>query len=87
MYDLLSSRFSYSSIKFDGNVAFCMVVVWFMVLVCSLISLWGQGWSRRRTLLWAVAIICLPGVGVLAYLPFSWKTSNALRFTFPRWPW
>jgi hypothetical protein len=82
MYELILRRFSFDAIKFNDQILACMVVIWVAVVFCALTSIWGQTWTRTRRLAWSVAVVAVPFLGVLVYLPFSWKGRASLSFAF-----
>ena len=75
MSDFLS-RFSFDSVKFNPQVAVCMVLIWLAVVACAVGSLYTRPWNSKQRLFWILWIVCLPGIGVLSYLPFSLNTSR-----------
>jgi hypothetical protein len=75
MPDLLN-RFSFNEAKFDGQMMAVLVIVWLLVLVCAVSSIRSQAFNRRQLWFWVVIIVCLPGVGLLCYLPFSVSKDN-----------
>jgi hypothetical protein len=70
MLDLLN-RFSFSAAKFDSATMAILVIVWLLVLTCAVSSIRSQSFNRRQLWFWILIIVCLPGVGLLCYLPFS----------------
>lgn len=46
-------------------------LIWAFALWATIASLWSQDFSRRRRILWILAIIGAPVVGLLAYLAAS----------------
>lgn len=75
MRDLLD-RFTLDAIKFDYQVLAGMIVIWVLVLVCSIHSLMNQRMKASTRNLWIAVIVGLPIVGVLLYLPFSFRLEN-----------
>lgn len=78
------SRFSWDAIKFNDQVLACMLVVWAAVLICSVSSIRSQGFGKGQKAFWMAVIICLPLLGLLLYLPFSFKAVNYPEFFFWR---
>jgi hypothetical protein len=72
----LLDRFSLEALKFDAQVLTAMIVIWLVVLACALNSLFTQGVSRYKQVTWSLVMILLPIVGVLIYLPFSFRIEN-----------
>lgn len=75
MSDFLD-RFSLDAIKFDMVVMAGMVFVWFVVWICSLMSIRSQGLSKGRRVFWTLVVTFLPVIGVLLYIPFSFRVEN-----------
>jgi fatty-acid desaturase len=72
----LLDRFSLEALKFDYQVLAGMIMIWLIVLVCALHSLYAQGLSRSKQITWFLVMLLLPIVGVLIYLPFSFRIEN-----------
>ena len=53
------------------GVWLCVAVIWFLVIGCTLTSVFSRPFSRRKKVLWALVVVGVPLVGVLAYLPVS----------------
>lgn len=67
----LLNRFSFEAAKFNYQVAICLGVIWLAVVGCALFSIQSQPFSPRQRWFWILTILCLPGIGLLCYLPFS----------------
>ncbi len=67
----LLSRFSLDAVKMNGTIMFCMIVIWLAVLGCGISSVRSRPLNRSQRLFWILWIVCLPGIGILTYLPFS----------------
>ena len=70
MSDFLS-RFSYNAVKFNSQVLVCMVIIWLAIVGCAISSVFTHSWNRKQRLFWILWIVCVPGIGLLLYLPFS----------------
>lgn len=70
------SRFSFDSPKFGTQVMACIAIIWLAVLFCALTSINSQPWTRRQRIFWIVIVTAIPFVGVLMYLPFSFRIEN-----------
>ena len=70
------TRFSFDAVKFNGQIFAFLIVIWLVVLGCTISGILSQSFSRRHQAFWIVLVIALPLVGVLAYLPFSFKKDN-----------
>jgi len=75
MSDFLS-RFSFNAVKFNWQVAVCMGLIWLALVACAVSSLFTRPWNKRQRVFWILWIICVPGIGLLSYLPFSLNTSR-----------
>lgn len=62
--------------NFSWEVAFFAGLIWLVVVLCALWSIYGQPLPTRRKLLWAFVVVAFPGVGMLAYLPFSFNRDS-----------
>ena len=78
MRDLLG-RFSLDAVKFDSQLLVCALFVWVLVLVCSVFSIIHQSFTRKQRWFWILMIVCLPGLGLLVYLPFSLGRTHPSR--------
>ncbi len=67
------ARFSFDAVKLDGQALACLLCIWVVVIGCTISGILGQSFTRNRRIFWICAVIALPLVGVLAYLPFSFK--------------
>lgn len=65
------NRFSLEAAKFNGQVLLCLLVLWAVVIYCAVQSIQSQSFSERQRQAWLWVVICLPLLGLLAYLPFS----------------
>lgn len=78
------SRFSWDAIKFDDQVLACMVVIWGVVLMCAVSSIRSQNFGKIQRAFWLTLVIFVPLVGLLFYLPFSFRAANYPEFFFWR---
>ena len=65
------NRFSLEAAKFNGQIFLSLLLIWFALVYCAVTSIRSQGFSERQRRLWVWIIICVPLLGLLAYLPFS----------------
>ena len=70
MQDFLS-RFSFDAVKFNNQVLAFLIIIWIMVLACGVHSIMSQPFNSRQRWFWILLIVCLPGIGLLSYLPFA----------------
>jgi len=69
----LLSRFSFSTAKWNSQVAICLLLVWMAIVFCAISSIRSQGYSDLQRRFWIAVIVFVPIFGLLAYLPFSFK--------------
>jgi hypothetical protein len=67
----LLNRFSLEAAKFNGQILLSLLMVWVALILCGVFSINSQGFSPRQRSLWIWIIVCVPLLGLLAYLPFS----------------
>ena len=78
------SRFSLHAAKFNGQVWLCLAVIWLVVLACAITSIYAQSFSARQQRFWISMVLFLPLLGVLAYLPFSFRREQLAQLFFLR---
>ena len=78
------SRFSLHAAKFNGQVWLCLAVIWLVVLGCAITSIYAQPFSARQQKFWISAVVFIPLLGVLAYLPFSFRREQLAQLFFIR---
>ena len=74
------SRFNVGALKFNAQVAACMLVIWIAVLGCAISNIWKHPFSNKQRWFWILWVVLLPGVGLLSYLPFSWNEPRPTNF-------
>jgi hypothetical protein len=69
------SKFSFEPEKIQGRVWWIVLVVWVLVVLCAICSIYANSspLTPRQRRFWTLAVILLPGLGLLAYIPFSRK--------------
>ena len=65
------NRFGLEAAKFNSQVFLSLMLIWIALVICAVISIRSQGFSERQRRLWVWIIVCVPLLGLLAYLPFS----------------
>lgn len=65
------NRFSLEAAKFNSQVFLSLFLVWIAIVYCAVLSVNSQGFSDRQRRLWIWILVCVPLLGLLAYLPFS----------------
>ena len=59
---------------------FLAVIIWLVVLGCAISSIYSQPkLSPRARRLWVLAVLALPLIGLLAYIPFSLDNPKIFR--------
>ena len=71
-------KFSFEPDKIQGKVWFVVLAIWLLVLVCAIGSIFAKPshFTAKQRMFWLLMVVLLPGVGVLAYLPFSYKNEG-----------
>ena len=79
------SKFSLDAAKFTQSMFICAMVIWLMVVGCALHSIWIQPFTRRQRLFWILLVVGVPVLGLLVYLPVSFRkeTDAGLALLFP----
>ena len=70
------NRFSLSSAKWNTQVTVSVIVLWLAIVVCSISSIRAQPFSKVQQRFWMLVVVCFPIVGLLAYLPFSFRRED-----------
>lgn len=78
------NRFSLHAAKFNGQVWLCLGIIWLVVLACAITSIYMQPFSVRQRRFWILTVIFAPLLGVLAYLPFSFRREQLAQLFFIR---
>lgn len=78
------NRFSLHAAKFNTQVWICLAVIWLIVLGCAITSIHAQAFSARQRRFWISAVVFIPLLGVLAYLPFSFRREQLAQLFFIR---
>lgn len=51
-------------------------MIWLLVLGCTISSILGLPLSRWQRVFWISVVVCVPGLGLLIYLPFSFRSES-----------
>ena len=65
------SRFTFQESKLTTQIWLIASALWLVVLSCAIASICAQPFSKRQRAVWIVLVVCIPILGLLAYLPFS----------------
>jgi hypothetical protein len=80
----LFNRFSWDAIKFNDQVLACLVVIWGAVLLCAISSIRHQPFGKTQRAFWMTLVVTVPLLGLLLYLPFSFRAANYPELFFWR---
>ena len=72
----LISRFSLDAIKFNGQVLACMILIWIVVVGCTISSINHQSYSAAQRRFWIALVTLVPLLGMLSYLAASFEASK-----------
>jgi uncharacterized membrane protein YhdT len=72
----LLNRFSFSTAKWDNTIAICLLAIWVIIVICAISSVRAQGFSDWGRRFWIAVIVVVPVLGLLAYLPFSFRRED-----------
>ncbi len=70
------NRFSLNAAKWNNSVALALAIIWIAVLGCVISSILAQPFDPRQRFFWIALVILLPGIGILAYLPFAFRKED-----------
>lgn len=80
----LFHRFSLQTAKVNWQVGLCVFLLWSIVIGCTISSIVSQPFNRQQRNFWITLVVCLPLVGLLAYLPFSFSKEELPHFFLPK---
>jgi hypothetical protein len=69
----LLDRFNFQSARWPSGVSLIIFLIWMTVVACIISSILTQPFGPRQRIFWITVVVLLPGVGVLAYLPFAFR--------------
>jgi membrane-bound metal-dependent hydrolase YbcI (DUF457 family) len=69
-------KFTLQSAKFHPAVLICVALVWLTVIGCAITSINSQPFTPRQRNFWIVVVTIFPIIGLLAYLPFSFRKED-----------
>ncbi len=84
MSDLLN-RFSLDALKFNNQILWCLVGIWLVVLACAVHSIFSLPLNKPQRWFWTLMVVCLPGIGLLSYLPFALTTERPAAYSRKTW--
>jgi hypothetical protein len=73
--DTIRNKFSFDPQKVDDTIWLLMALVWLVVVGCAIGSVIAQKhrFTKQQKIKWILFILCVPVIGLLAYLPYSLK--------------
>ena len=69
----LLNKFSFDAIKFNSEIAACILFLWLIVVGTTISSIFSQPFSKKQRIFWMLMVVCVPVIGLIIYLPFSVK--------------
>jgi hypothetical protein len=72
----LLNKFSLQSANFSSEVVVFLLIVWLIVIGCTVTSIYAQPFTERQRRFWIGIVALVPIVGLLAYLPFSFRRED-----------
>jgi magnesium-transporting ATPase (P-type) len=72
----LLQKFSLENAKFNSGVYGLILFIWIVVLVCAMTSILSQPFPLRQRIFWCTVVVIAPIIGILAYLPFSFRKED-----------
>ncbi len=69
-------KFTLQAAKFNAPVLICIGLVWLIVVGCAITSILSQPFTERQRTFWIAVVTFVPVVGLLAYLPFSFRKED-----------
>jgi MFS-type transporter involved in bile tolerance (Atg22 family) len=70
------NHFSLQAAKWNSLVLMALIVVWVGVLTCVISSILSQPFDRKQRIFWIGIVMIVPFLGVLSYLPFSFRKED-----------
>jgi hypothetical protein len=83
MLDIFN-RFDLQAIKFNAQTVIAAIAIWLVIVGCAISSILAQPFAKRQRQFWIAVVVCLPLIGVLAYLPFSFRTEDLPNIFLPK---
>ena len=72
----LFNKFTLTDARCDTSLLICAVLLWCVVVACAISSIFSQPFNKRQRVFWVALVIGVPLVGVLAYIPFSFRLED-----------
>ena len=84
MPDKILRKFNFTSGQFNSQIGWCAVLLWCVVVACTISSILSQPFNKRQRIFWIAVVVAIPLVGVLAYIPFSFRTEDMPHIFLPK---
>jgi hypothetical protein len=78
------NRFSLQAVKLNWQLVLTACVLWLIVVGCAVSSIRAQPFEKRQRVFWIAIVVCLPILGLLAYLPFSFNKEELPHIFLPK---
>jgi uncharacterized membrane protein YhaH (DUF805 family) len=65
------SSFTFQESKLTTQIWLFAIALWLVVVTCAIASICAQPFGKRQRAVWIMLVVCVPILGLLAYLPFS----------------
>lgn len=82
--DKILRKFSLSGGQFNAQIGWAAAILWFIVVACTISSILSQPFNKKQRIFWIALVIAVPFVGVLAYIPFSFRTEDMPHIFLPK---
>ena len=69
-------HFSLHVETWNGVIVVALFVVWCGVIGCAISSILAQPFERRQHIFWIAVVVLLPVIGLLGYLPYSFRKED-----------
>ncbi len=78
-------KFTLSAAKFNAETTIAALIIWLVVVACAIGSISAQPFTARQRNFWIAVVALAPIIGLLAYLPFSFRREDLPQvFTMKR---
>jgi len=80
----LLRKFSLTGGQNTPATNWCAILLWCIVVACTISSILAQPFNRRQRIFWITLVIVVPFIGVLAYIPFSFRMEDMPHIFLPK---
>ena len=85
MKDILQ-RFSLESVKINSQTISIAVLLYFILLACTIWSINVQPFNKKEKSFWTLIVVCFGPFGILFYLPTAWRNAATGSLSYWRKP-